>query len=417
MTTASARRARLPVRAWFLAGGAIAVVAFLWWLGLGPCRSIVRGDIELLVFFPLSLSTILFAGIGAAVLYVDDRNGIGWLLLIIGATFGMALALALSSDCLASGPARPGGLFLLWFSYTFGSLTVLPIFVFLPMLFPTGRFLASNWRNIAWIGTVALVAAQLILAFVPGEMQYNLSGFTSTAENPFAISMLPQALGPPLMTISWLLTVLLAVFGIVSFGVRFRRSTGDERQQLKWFAYFMVTIVGGYIVLVEFLAAMLFPALLTTWLYQLILLVVFWGFPAVIGIAVFKYRLYDIDILINRTLVYGSSTALLAFVYLGSVIILQRFFTLMTGQRSDLAIVISTLVIALLFNPLRLGIQRWIDRRFYRRRYDAVLTLQAFARTTRDEADLERITAAVTATVEETVQPTRVCVWLNGYDE
>jgi hypothetical protein len=135
------------------------------------------------------------------------------------------------------------------------------------------------------------------------------------------------------------------------------------------------------------------------------------GLPLVIGIAVFKYRLYDIDLIIKRTLLYGLLTALLAVVYFGSVIVSQRVATRMVGHSSDLAIVLSTLVIAVLFNPLRLRLQHWIDRRFYRRRYDATQALQTFAATARNEVDVDELEQELNQLIQRTVQPSHVSVW------
>ena len=138
----------------------------------------------------------------------------------------------------------------------------------------------------------------------------------------------------------------------------------------------------------------------------------FVGVPVAVGIAVLRFRLYDIDILINRTLVYGSLTVTLVALYFGGIVVLQRFFVLLTGQKSTLAVVASTLLIAALFTPLRRRIQGFIDRRFYRRKYDARKTLEAFSSKLRDETDLDALSEDLTSVVRETMQPAHVSLWL-----
>ena len=136
------------------------------------------------------------------------------------------------------------------------------------------------------------------------------------------------------------------------------------------------------------------------------------GLPVAIGIAIFKYRLFEIDLLINRTLIYGSLTVTLVALYFGGIVVLQRHFVLLTGQQSTLAVVASTLIIAALFNPLRRSIQSFIDRRFYRRKYDARKTLEEFSAKLRDETDLEALNEELVGAVRETMQPAHVSIWL-----
>jgi hypothetical protein len=188
--------------------------------------------------------------------------------------------------------------------------------------------------------------------------------------------------------------------------VRFRRSRGDERQQIKWFAY----AVGVMVVL--FTLGFSFGLPQVVGVAPLVFAVPLSGLPVAAGIAILKYRLYEIDIIINRTLVYGTLTVTLVALYFGGVVVLQRIFVALTGERSTLAVVASTLLIAALFNPLRHRIQVFVDRRFYRSKYDAAKTLEAFSVTLRDETNLKALNDELVGVVRETMQPAHVSLWL-----
>jgi hypothetical protein len=185
---------------------------------------------------------------------------------------------------------------------------------------------------------------------------------------------------------------------------------GVERQQTKWFTYTSAVAASGAI-----LQYIISEPLELVWLrgvaYALVLIGLV-GIPISMGIAITRYKLYEIDLLINRTLVYGSLTAMLVALYFGGIVVLQRVFVLLTGQQSTLAVVASTLLIAALFTPLRRRIQSFIDRRFYRRKYDARKTLEAFSATLRDETDLEALNNDLVGVVRETMQPAHVSLWL-----
>jgi hypothetical protein len=188
---------------------------------------------------------------------------------------------------------------------------------------------------------------------------------------------------------------------VVSLLRRLGRARGEERQQLKWFAYATALVVLGFI-----------PLNFIPTVGPLILIAALLGIPLSVGIAILRYQLYDIDVVINRTLVYGALTAALVAVYVGSVVLLQGLLRPVTGQGNDLAIIASTLAIAALFNPLRHRIQDFIDRRFYRRKYDAAQVLAAFSATVRDEVDADKLREHLLDAVQETMQPTHVSLWL-----
>jgi hypothetical protein len=201
--------------------------------------------------------------------------------------------------------------------------------------------------------------------------------------------------------------------------LRYRRCGSEEREQIKWIAFAgsfvglmsLITVVSALIFAAEFADS---TGTQPLWLVVLqdVELLSFAGIPVGVGIAVLRYRLYDIDLIINRTLVYGPLTATLVALYFGGIVVLQRFFVLLAGKQSTLAIVASTLLIAALFTPLRRRIQSYIDRRFYRRKYDARKTLDAFSIKLRDETDLEALSDDLVAVVRETMQPAHVSLWL-----
>jgi hypothetical protein len=284
---------------------------------------------------------------------------------------------------------------------------MLPIIVGLPaflyLLFPTGKLPSRRWRWVAWLTGALVLAGVITSAFSSGA----LMGILGPIRNPLGIEGFPgvyKALVVIICTVS-LGAVVLSVF------MRLRRAVGVERQQIKWFAY----AAAGSVITTGL--AYLLPSVVDTplWFERMGFALVIAFIPAVpiaIGIAILRYRLYDIDILINRTLVYGPLTAMLVSLYLVGIVVLQRLFVLLTGQQSTLAVVASTLLIAALFTPLRRRIQSFIDRRFYRRKYNAKKTLEAFAAKLREETDLGALSDDLVGVVWETMQPAHVSLWL-----
>ncbi len=270
---------------------------------------------------------------------------------------------------------------------------------FLLLLFPTGRLPSPRWRFVARAVVVAGVLTLIIGPFQPE------SGVVDV-ENPFGVGGI---LGQAVMgiTLVGVLVIFLAtILSALSLVFRYRRASGVERQQIKWFAYAAV-VFGGLIVFGGFLGRDLpgiWDALSET--------VTFAVLYVAVGIAILRYRLYEIDRIINRTLVYAVITVTLVAVYLVGVVSLQYLFRTLTGQESQLAVVASTLAIAALFGPLRRRIQTFIDRRFYRRKYDAAKTLETFSMKLRDETDLEQLNRELVSVVRETMQPGHVSLWL-----
>jgi hypothetical protein len=296
---------------------------------------------------------------------------------------------------------------MLWFGSWNWLLLIFPL-LFIPLLFPNGRPLTPRWR---WVGVAAIAWAMLFVLLT--TLAQKVSTGTTPAlvfDNP--IGVLEEDTVERLVGV-WIAGLMaLVVACAVALFVRYRRADETEREQIKWLLYacaiFLVVYIGGFV------GGFGGEASLGGYIWG-----VFFGLsvitlPAAIGIAILRYRLYDINVVINRTLVYGSLTALLGLVYLGGVATTQAIFRILTGQehQPQLAIVASTLVIAALFNPLRRRIQFFIDRRFYRRKYDARKTLESFSAKLRDETDLESLNDELVGVVRETMQPAYVSLWL-----
>ena len=272
---------------------------------------------------------------------------------------------------------------------------------FVLLLFPSGRLPSPRWRVVAWMTGTALVVGLTVCSVVPGE-----SAFVPV-ENPFGAAGFMGEAAFVLFDVSLLTIFLMILLSAISPFVRFRRATGVERQQLKWFAY------AGVLLLVTQIHQLLPGGNLPEPWDSFEEAVSFALLPVAIGIAVLRYRLWDIDVIIRRTLVYSVLTATLALVYFGSVVLLQGLFTAVGGgKQSPFVIVLSTLAIAALFSPMRGRVQDGIDRRFYRRKYDAAQTLAAFAATARDEVEMERLAAGLLHVIKETMQPAAVSLWL-----
>jgi hypothetical protein len=354
-----------------------------------------------------AILAVSFSAVGAVIVARRPENPVGWILLFGGLCNSLnAFSWEYSRYALLTveGP-WPLGPFFAWLSIWIFAPGFVASFPLTLLLFPRGRLPSPRWRPLLW-----LIAAGLALAAVPmAAAAWPLRGpplvigniWTNGAVGSLVVTL--QRAGVAVIT-----ACILA--SVVSVVVRFRRAAGEERQQLKWLIYagalsFGVTVTASPAVMLKWPDPV--SALLST-LAPLSLP----SIPLAVGIAILRHRLYDIDVVINRTLVYGALTAMLALVYLGGVVVLQGTFRAFTGDRSQLAIVASTLVIAALFSPLRRRIQGFIDRSFYRRKYDAAKTLQAFSVRLRDETDLEGLGDELVGVVRATVQPEHASLWL-----
>lgn len=357
----------------------------------------------------LVVAALAFSTVGALVASRQRKNPIGWLLLGIGMLYATELfAGNYSVYTLVTNPGSlPGAPLSAWLtSWVWISGGSLVLFVFL--YFPDGRLPSPRWRSVAWLVLANTALAVAPFAFGPGPLRDFSEGLPVV--NPVGIEGSGGLLNL-FARVSFLLLVPISLALIFAFFVRFRRVRGEERQQIKWVAYGVALFAFAVI------AVTVWPSLDRSALGSVLFLVGFLAIPSAMALAILKYRLYDIDVVINRTLVYGALTVMLALVYFGSIALLQGSWIALTGQRSQLAVVASTLVIAALFNPLRRRIQNFIDRRFYRRKYDAVKTLEEFGASLREEVDLESLAGEVVAVVEKTIQPAHVSLWLRDRED
>jgi len=396
--------------AWSLAGfsmamfvvGAVLTVSSLYvgattqpstssdWGTAGPLGS-------LLIFLPF----LAFPLVGALIASRRPENPIGWICLVSGLFW---MLIVVEGSIQGSGP----------YLVTFDALTqwtwVPPVGllgIYMILLFPVGRLPSRRWRPLAWLSAAVMVLASVGVTLTPGPLERHPG-----VRNPFGLEEHPLVTQALTGAIALLPVCILA--SAVSLVWRYLHSSREVRLQIKWVAFaasfvgvaYAITLVGGL-----FLATgQVRPLWLA--LLQDAVLISYAGVPIAVGFAVLRYRLYDIDILINRTLVYGSLTTMLVVLYVIGVVGLQAILRVLIDQESTLAVVASTLAIAALFNPLRRRVQAFVDRRFYRKKYDARKTLVAFSGRLRDETDLQTLSSDLVGVVRETMQPTHVSLWL-----
>jgi hypothetical protein len=349
-----------------------------------------------------------FATVGAFVIWRRPGNEIGWVFLAIGAVVSIRVGAAEYGEY--SLLVRPGSLPGGRVAVSLGEAVSPLMFALLGLallLFPDGRLPSRRWRKLLWILGAAAFLGLVGLGLRPGHFA-EAESFKAFS-NPLGVGSDPEpfdALGG----LGW----LLVSSGVVACGVamvrRMRRAHGIERLQLKWIAFAASLFAAGFLLIsITFFAGLSGDTIDP--LRTGVLGIGFCTIPIAAGVAILRYRLYDIDVVINRTLVYGALTAILAGVYIGSVLLLQLVLSGVT-QDSGLAVAASTLAVAALFRPARSRIQAVVDRRFYRRKYDAQRTLQAFSARLRDEVHLGALTTELSAVVTETLRPAHVSLWL-----
>jgi hypothetical protein len=369
-----------------------------------------RGNGNVYAF--LAVPLLVHATVGAIIASRRPRNLVGWLLCVIGILFAIfGFSVAYSDYVLLTNPGTslPGGVYTACLSQT---LLVLPVLILavslLVLFFPNGRLPNRSLRAVPWVAFGgSMISAIWALTAEEEFGRYSIA-------NPFWLggSLGAAVDGFGRLGTATLLVCLVVV--VITIFVRLGSSGGEERLQIKWFAY------AAAVQLTFVYVALPFSWFLPGWVSFPLGIVGFSALPVAVGFAVLRYKLYDIDKLINRTLVYGLLTILLAAGYVAIIMALQGIgdllfqapFRAFLGQKSTLATIAATLAMATLFNPLRRRLQSFIDRRFYRSKYDARETLEAFSATLRDETNLEALNNDLVGVVRETVQPAHVSLWL-----
>jgi hypothetical protein len=385
--------------AWSLCTLCVALAMASLILGLLNGRTLV----EIFIAWSITFATLIvsFSVIGALIASHRPENPIGWIFLAVGCCYGLLsagdeyaiYALLTNPGALALGAEAS------WLGQWIWAPGLGLILVFLPLLFPDGHPPSPRWRPVGWLGGLSIVLAVVSSTIVlwPERGPALVTGDESPSH---VLDVVLLFAAVPMLFVAGL-------GAVISLLVRFRRAREEERQQIKWFASAAALTLIWIIVFGQSTLRGLPEAMVA-----LSSLLVIPSIPIATGVAILRYRLYDIDAIINRTLVYGSLTVILVGLYFGGIVVLQRVFVLLTGERSTLAVVTSTLLIAALFNPLRRRIQGFIDRRFYRRKYDAAKTLEAFSAKLRDETDLDALSGDLVGVVRETMQPAHVSLWL-----
>jgi MFS family permease len=376
---------------------AVFVVSLVAGLILAVANGTLRQDAGNQVLLLVGFSA--FMVVGALIVAHRPGNAIGWLFSAIALlAFTGQLASAYATYAYATRPGSlPGATLAAWYGSWPWWLVLALTLVFTPLLFPTGRLPSPRWRPVAWLAgvTTAVLTALTSLRTELGTVE------DQVVANPIGVAAVGNPEKSPIIPVLIVLLGVLATAAFASLVLRFRRSRGEERQQLKWFTYASALLpLAG---LDDFL-----PAPVGDLLFGIPIVFL----PVAAGIAILRHRLYDIDRLINRTLVYGSLTAILGLVYAGVVLILGQVFGGVTEDPPSWAVAGATLAVAALFQPARRRIQEVVDRRFNRRKYDAAETIDTFGARLRDQVDLDTLSAELLAVVDQTMQPTRVVLWL-----
>jgi hypothetical protein len=338
----------------------------------------------------------LFGGLGILLATRRPDNPIGPMFALAGAFMNAGVIVGIYAEA-----GLPGRTWATWLTEWLPLLAI-PLIPLILLVFPDGTLLSRRWRFVAWAAAVSGPWLAIGTAITPGDMA------DTGVVNPVGVEAIG---GQGLLAeggVGWLLLLLAFVGSAISLMLRFRRSRGLQRQQMKGLALAASLLGGGWVAVSSFYA-MLGDAV------YLIMVPAFAALPVATALAILKYRLYDIDVIINRTLVYGALTVVLALVYVAGVVGVGGLVRGMTGQeRNNVVVAASTLVTAGLFRPARTRIQAFIDRRFYRSTYDAQQTIADFSAKMRNQIDLDSLTSEMVAVVRKSVHPTHVSLWLRS---
>ena len=386
-------RARARLMAWVLLGAWVCVaatnLAFVW-----------TGHHSEDDYVPLMLTG--YAVVGAVVAVRRPGNAVGWLF----QTIALVLSVQAVAEAYVLLDPRPGQVAVAWVAGWLFNLWFILLGVFLLLVFPDGRLLSRRWRPVLWLGVAALVGSFLVDAFAPGE----LSVYTGT-ENPLGVH------GAAAVAVQWIrgvttaLLVVLLPLSALSLVLRVRRSRGVQRQQVRWFVLAGLVMLFGLALATSEGLFKPYGDVVANAGWAIFLVMATVGIPVATAMALLRHHLYDVDVVIHKTIVYGALTAALLSTYVVLVVVLRMPVQRVTGH-NDLAVALSTLAVAALFRPVRSRIQRSVDRRFYRHRYDSARTLDAFAGRLRHELDLDAVTEDLCVAVSECVEPTTVSIWL-----
>lgn len=353
------------------------------------------------VWVAMGLAFTALSTVGLIVVLRRPSNPIGWIFVVVPVVANVGNFASSYADValIAKPGSYPAGIWAAWLA-SWGWYVAMMAIGLIPILFPEG-LPSRRWRPFLWLGVGGMALLALTFGLAPGPLDWSPSG--TSFSNPLGVEFLGDVadLLQGVAGVSWF-TCFGA--GIVSLGVKLRRSRGIQRQQIKAFA------VGGLVTAVLLGTSILLDGFLPDALSTIMFAAMVMALPVSAGLAILRYRLYDIDRILNRGIVYIAVTVLLLGTYMGSVIALQNVFRI--GGDSDLAIVMSTLAVAALFTPVRKRVQEAVDRRFYRRKYNAQKTLQDFGVRLRDEVDLEQLETELEAVVRTTIQPSHASLWL-----
>ena len=397
------KTSRSAILAWALC--TICILAALTQLGIWAAQ--LTGlpslyDLGQAVFWRLVV-TVVFSILAALIVARQPANRVGWLMMLIAfASVNPSQSILASLDTPPT-TLTPGLWLLIWLDGWSWIPLIFPIFL-IPLHFPNGRPPSPRWN---WVNWLAIGMWLFFIVFVSFLTPMGPLNEAWTLPNPIGFIPVEWFAGAPM--IFWTIGLVAVLAGsVISLFVRYRKAQRVERQQIKWLLY-----AGALFTVVYSISAVLADSEVrfSGW-WDLMFVLSILAMPAAMAIAILRYRLFEIDLIIRKTLQYTLLTGLLALVYFGIVVLLQSLVENLTGEQSPLVIVLSTLAIAALFNPLRTRVQNFIDHRFYRKKYDAEQALAQFAATARDEVDMDKLTAALLGVLQETMQAESLSLWI-----